>query len=282
MLQPAEKAVVSVILPCYNYAHFLGEALDSVLAQSYSHWECIIINDGSPDNTEEIALQYCNKDKRFKYLHKENGGPASARNFGIKLSAGKYILPLDPDDMIAEGFIEKALEIIESDPDVKIVASPAQMFGDVNKVIPIPAFNLRELLIVNYLFNTSLYRREDFDKTNGYDEEIFGLEDWDLWISILKTGGTVKVLPFAGYHYRQKNECVFRDLIRDKERLFRHQLKMYLNHIDVYKQQFDSPVHLIQENEKLNRVINNYQETRSYKWGYRIQNFKNRLRNFLK
>ena len=65
--------LVSIIVPCYNQAQYLPETLDSVLAQTYPYWECIIVNDGSPDNTEEIAKHYCEKDNRFKYLFKENG-----------------------------------------------------------------------------------------------------------------------------------------------------------------------------------------------------------------
>ena len=96
-----QKSIVSIIVPCYNYAALFREALDSVLAQTYDDWECIIVNDGSTDDTEEIALQYCQKDERFIYFYKENGGHSSARNYGIKKSKGEYILPLDPDDKIA-------------------------------------------------------------------------------------------------------------------------------------------------------------------------------------
>ena len=93
---------VSVIVPCYNQAQFLDEALMSVLNQSYANWECLIINDGSPDNTEDVALRWCNKDERFVYLKKENGGLCAARNMGIEKATGEFILPLDADDKIAE------------------------------------------------------------------------------------------------------------------------------------------------------------------------------------
>ncbi len=97
------EKLVSIVVPCYNQAHFLDETLQSVLDQSYSNWECIIVNDGSPDNTEDIAKQWCNKDYRFTYLYKENGGLCSARNAGISISKGEFILPLDSDDIIAPG-----------------------------------------------------------------------------------------------------------------------------------------------------------------------------------
>ena len=74
------KKLVSVVIPCYNQAEYLPETLDSLIAQNYKNWEGIIVNDGSPDNTEEIALAYLEKDQRFKYFSKENGGLSSARN----------------------------------------------------------------------------------------------------------------------------------------------------------------------------------------------------------
>lgn len=73
-------SLISVIVPCYNQAQYLDECLQSVLDQTYQNWECIIVNDGSPDNTEEIALRWTKKDSRFRYLKKENEGLSSARN----------------------------------------------------------------------------------------------------------------------------------------------------------------------------------------------------------
>ena len=87
--------LVTVIVPCYNQGEYLNDALLSILNQTYSKWECIIINDGSRDNTSEIANFWCKQDHRFKYLKKDNGGLSSARNAGLKISIGKYIQFLD-------------------------------------------------------------------------------------------------------------------------------------------------------------------------------------------
>src|SRR6185312_8990606 len=181
-MEPIESPIVSVIVPCYNYAHFLGEALDSVLAQTFPHWECIIINDGSTDNTEEIALEYCKKDARIKYFYKENGGHSSARNFGIKASVGKYILPLDADDRISNIYLEKAIEILETETDVKLVTGEVQLFGNTDSRLKMPVFDLRSFLIVNYITISSLFRRSDYDCTKGFDETMLVFEDWDLFI----------------------------------------------------------------------------------------------------
>ena len=83
---------VSIIVPCYNQAHYLDESLQSLLDQTYTNWECILVNDGSPDATEEIAKQWEARDSRFVYLYKENGGVSSARNLGIATAKADFIL----------------------------------------------------------------------------------------------------------------------------------------------------------------------------------------------
>lgn len=271
---PKAQSLVSVIIPCYNYAHFLPEALESVIAQTYAAWECIIINDGSSDNTEDIALKYCEKDGRFKYLYKENGGHSSARNLGIRNSKGFYILPLDADDKISTYFLERAVKEIESDNEIKLVCAKTQLFGDNEKIATIPKYNFRELLIWNYLFATNLFRRKDFDKTSGYDEQMLLYEDWNLWINLLKDGGRVIEMPFVGYYYRQKADSVFAKGQNDKKRMFKDLLRHYYSNIDVYEQYFDNPIFLIQENEKMNRVIKAYQQSKTYQLGLKIRKIK--------
>ncbi|MEO7046083.1 MAG: glycosyltransferase family 2 protein [Ferruginibacter sp.] len=273
-----KHALVSVIVPCYNYAHFLAEALDSVLAQTYPHWECIIINDGSPDNTEEVALAYCKKDARIKYFYKANGGHSSARNFGIKHSSGKYILPLDADDILSESYVEKAVDVLEKDENIKLVTGHVQLFGNTNEKISFTTFDLRSFLIVNYITISSLFRRSDFDKTNGFDETMKVFEDWDLFIGLLKEGGVIKELPFVCLYYRKKDVSMFHDNLKNKSQLFLDQLRVYNNNIDIYQKYFDSPIVLIQENEKMNRVIRNYQRSRTYKIGLKVHKFINQFR----
>src|SRR5688572_19542177 len=95
-----DMPLVSIIVPCYNQAHYLKEAIESVQAQTYQNWECIIVNDGSPDDTEERALELLKKDNRLHYYKKENGCVAAARNFGIANANRQYFLRLDADDKI--------------------------------------------------------------------------------------------------------------------------------------------------------------------------------------
>ena len=122
---------ISIIVPCYNQVQYLDECLQSVLDQTYTNWECLIIDDGSPDNTEDLAKIWVEKDERFHYFKKENGGVSSARNFGIEKSTGIYILPLDGDDKIAENYLKLASEKLEQGFDV--VYCLAKYFGERNE-----------------------------------------------------------------------------------------------------------------------------------------------------
>ena len=104
--------LISVIVPCYNQAQYLDECLQPVLDQTYTDWECIIVNDGSPDHTEEVAKKWLEKDNRFRYIYKENGGLSSARNAGIREAKGEWIQFLDSDDKINTISFELLTKII--------------------------------------------------------------------------------------------------------------------------------------------------------------------------
>ena len=110
--------LISIIIPCYNQVAFLPETLQSVLDQSYEHWECIIVNDGSLDNTEEVALEWCQKDSRFNYLKKENGGLSSARNAGLKIAKGEYIQFLDSDDILEKDKLLQQSSFFQTNIDI--------------------------------------------------------------------------------------------------------------------------------------------------------------------
>src|SRR3954453_47588 len=100
----------SVIVPCFNLATYLPETLASVSAQTYRDWECLIVDDGSTDNTEEVATEWMRRDSRFKLLSKPNGGVSSALNYGIERSAGDYLLFMGADDIIYKEYLAKANE----------------------------------------------------------------------------------------------------------------------------------------------------------------------------
>jgi len=230
---------VSIIVPCYNQAQYLEEALQSVLEQTYLNWECIIINDGSPDNTEEIAKEWVKKDIRFNYIFKQNGGLCSARNSGIELSNGEFILPLDADDKIEPNYLELAIESFKQDTTLKVVYYKAEKFGDESGKLDLKPFSLKNLAIENMIFCTALFKKEDWILVNGYDEEmIYGLEDWEFWIAILKNGGMVKQLDYIGFFYRVKSKSMLKELNSEKSKyLFEY---ISIKHADFFVRELGS------------------------------------------
>jgi glycosyltransferase involved in cell wall biosynthesis len=203
-----ETKLVSVIVPCYNQADYLGETLECVKNQTYSAWECIIINDGSTDHTAIIADDWCAKDARFKHLNIKNNGVSNARNTGILASNGFYILPLDGDDKISENYIENLVEAFESGENVKVAYGTAYKFGAVNEKWELSKYSFNELLFSNMIHCSGLFKKTDFLLLpDGYDIKMHeGLEDWEFWINFLKDGGEAICVDSAIFYYRIKKE----------------------------------------------------------------------------
>lgn len=231
--------LVSIIVPCYNQAQYLNEALQSVLDQTYTNWECIIVNDGSPDHTEEVAKRWVEKDARFVYLKKENGGLSSARNYGISYAKGKFILPLDADDKIATNYVELAVQSFQMDSSLKLVYCKAGKFGEEEGLWQLQPFSLLDLARFNMIFCSAVFRKEDWELVGGYDEKmIYGLEDWEFWIAILKNGGGVKCLNEVGFYYRIRANSMARTT--NQNHLSYSENYVAKKHIDFYVSNYDS------------------------------------------
>lgn len=196
---------VSVIVPCYNQEDFVEDTLESIRRQSYKNIECIIINDGSSDGSLNRIIQFCSKDSRFSYIDKNNEGVAVARNTGISHSSGKYILPVDADDIIAEDYIKECVTVLESHPEIKVVYCRAQKFGEVNYEWILPPYSLETELCRNCIFCSAMFKKDDFDKSQGYNPNMKeGFEDWDFWISFLGHGEKVYKIDKILFYYRIK------------------------------------------------------------------------------
>lgn len=229
------KEVVSVVVPCYNQAEFLDEALQSVLDQTYQNWECIIVNDGSPDNTREIALKWVEKDGRFKYVEKENEGLSAARNTGIDNASGAYILPLDNDDKISPKYIEEAVKVFEDDPEVKLVYCKARLFGEKNKKWKLADYSYRDMVLKNMIFCSCLYRKKDFEKTGGYATYMStAWEDWEFLIRFLDPDS--KVVRLDGYHFFYRIKKSSMSDAADKRVNGDLYLELFKRHQDIYLQ----------------------------------------------
>jgi len=229
--------LISVIMPCYNYGHFLPDALESVLAQKYSHLECIVIDDGSTDNTRKIACGYCDRDPRIAYVHQQNQGLSAARNTGIRHASGKYILPLDADDKIAPDYARMAVPVLEERPSVGIVYCEARFFGSVNKRFELPPYAFPDILLANSIFASAFFRKEDWARCGGYKENMKdGWEDYDFWLSLIELGREIYKIPHELFFYRQGHTSMQKIANACQENLY---AQIARNHPDLYIKNMD-------------------------------------------
>jgi len=234
--------LISIIVPCYNHAQYLDECLESVLGQIYTNWECIIVDDGSPDKTEEISQSWINKDSRFQYLYKKNGGLSSARNAGIKVSNGGFILPLDADDILHPDCLKKMMLILKNNHSISIVSCYTKCFKGnktniVSELKPLGS-NYRDLMFENKLIASSLFRKECWEEVGGYDENMNkGFEDWEFWLNITKRQRTFYFVEEFLFYYRKSKKSMLVDALNNHaetnmEYIFRKHQDIYCKHFD--------------------------------------------------
>ena len=220
--------LVSVIVPCYNQAQYLSETLQSVLDQTYTNWECIIVNDGSTDHTEAVALVWCEKDSRFRYLYKKNGGLSSARNAGIAVSKGKYLQFLDSDDLIKSNKFK--LQLIDLDvADVSICdyfpfKDGTQEMVKHRYLSPFLSENNFKNEIINdwecrksIPCHSVLFKKEIIETNNiRFDESLPNHEDWVFWVMLLYYSDIVKfnLQVLALYRIRDNSMSIDYKLMR--------------------------------------------------------------------
>lgn len=183
----------------------MDETLESVIGQTYSNIEIVLIDDGSTDSSGEKCDLWGKRDGRIRVLHTANNGPGTARNIGINESSGEYIIPVDSDDAIDSRYVEKAVAILEKRQDVGIVYCKADLFGDDEGEWRLPPFSLAEMLICNCVFATAMFRRKDWELAGGYyDGMKWGIEDYDFWLSIIQLGRKVYQIPETLFYYRKR------------------------------------------------------------------------------
>lgn len=237
-MKPASSPppLVSVVIPCYNQAQYLREAVESVAAQSYPQREIVIVDDGSPDDTRAVAQALT---AEFPYLpislvEQANGGLSRARNAGIAQARGRYILPLDADDKIHPEMLAKCVDLLESRPDIAIAYTDYQHFGDVDFVQRTPEYDFTVLSTQKCLHTaTALYRKAAWTATGGYKANmVWGMEDWEFWIHCGKLGYFGHRIPEALFYYRAK---LAGSMIQVQRAHFEELwARIVLNHPDLY------------------------------------------------
>ncbi len=263
---------VSIIVPCYNQAHYLNESLQSVLNQTYTDWQCIIVNDGSPDDTEVIARQWEVRDSRFIYLYQENAGVSSARNLGITTATADFILTLDADDKYEPSFLEKAMKVLAHNPEIGIVSSWGRCFTDKKKlqVFKSTASSVSDFLFYNGLNNgSSLFRKGCWEQAGGYDENPEnGLEDWEFYLRVCDLGWKVHIIEEVLFFYRQhatsRTIAVNKKHNQAKKYLFLKNKAIYCTHYETLIDQF------LKASDLEKAEINKFKYTIDYKLGAAI------------
>lgn len=192
--------LVSIIIPCYNQGQYLEEVLQSLSLCDKNLFETIIINDGSTDdytNTYTKQLQQSG----YQVVFQENKGLAGARNTGIALAKGEYILPLDADNKIRPDYLTIAIEVFGKNPEVAVVYGDACYFGERQGLWKVGKFNLQKMMLYNYIDACAVVRKNIFEKLGPYDSNMKkqGMEDWDLWLRI----------GFAGYQFHYVEQALF-------------------------------------------------------------------------
>ena len=203
-LVPRAGALVSIIIPCHNCEKTLPQTLQSVLNQSYQRLEVFLIDDGSSDRTLQLIKEFAATHTKWSptVIQQANRGPAAARNAAAKTATGEFLLHLDSDDEIAWDFIEQCLKMFEVDPSLDVVFTEAVFFGSKNKIWALSDVSIPALYCHNQLTVTSMVRASSFHRVGGFDEQLMGYEDWDLWISLARSGARFKHLREPLFLYR--------------------------------------------------------------------------------
>lgn len=208
-----DAPLVSVVIPCYNMGEYIKETIDSVKSQTFKDFEIIVVDDGSDDPATVACLDTLAVDQTVRLYRTSNHGLSAARNNGIAMARGRYILPLDGDDLIAPDFLDKTVAVLDRYPEIRVVATDAQLFGAVNRVKRLPEFSVKRLLSENLLFATSLFRKSDWQAVGGYCTAMrFGWEDWEFWLAICKQDRHVVRLTEPIFLYRIRENSMNRSM----------------------------------------------------------------------
>ncbi len=264
------QPLVSIIIPCYNTAAYIRETLESVYNQTYQNFEIIAIDDGSTDNTLEILHECAVAEPRLKVIAQENTYCVKARIHAIQYAQGDYLVCLDSDDILEKNYLKVCVEAAEENKDLAIIYTDAILFDAKNKPWKLPEFKLPDFLLQNCIYITALIRKTHYNAVGGFDSNMTFIEDWELFISIIKNGGKVKRIHQPLFLYRQRiDESSVSNLASDT-RLSDNMLRIYNKHYEFYKENgifFQSLTESMVKQYQVNRKKYNHPFRKYfYKW----------------
>lgn len=253
---------VSIIIACYNHAQFLEQAVNSALNQDYPNLEVIIANDGSTDNSLEIAKKF-ESHNDVKIITHKNKGVVFTRNNAIDHASGDYLLSLDADDYLADNsIVSKMVKKLEADK-VDLVFGNYQCFGEVNLLSKPELKPMSDLLIANFISATSLFTRKIFTKVGMYSSKMnLGYEDWEFAIKVAYYGKISK-LEETIFYYRthnvsrnteafKKHDQLFKQIIQNNKEIYAEYL---IDIVDSFKSHSNDLKKRIKAQKKLKKYL---------------------------
>ncbi len=189
-----EKGLVSIITPLYNGEKYIGETIKSVISQTYTNWEMIIVNDGSKDNSESIVMSYAKNEPRIHYVKQDNAGSAAARNNGIRHCKGQYIALLDADDLWSPEFLTSQISFMKEKNAIVVHSSYKRINEDGVEILrPYPAkkvVSVKDMQMTNHIAClTGLYDSSKYGKIYLREELKSIRDDYAYWLDIVKLAG---------------------------------------------------------------------------------------------
>ncbi|MDR0926259.1 MAG: glycosyltransferase [Ignavibacteria bacterium] len=233
-----DNPMVSVVVPLYNYQEYVLETIDSVVKQTYKDWELIIVDDCSTDNSYNVVRLHIQNLQGYNIRLEHNArnvGLSATRNAGISKANGKYILPLDADDMLAPTYLERTMaEMLASGADM--VYTGLQCFGDENNIIQGIPYDAALMLLINIMPSCSLFKREVWENVGGYDESFTQAEDYNFWLSSMQNGFIGKLVAEPLVLYRVHSDSMSHE-VDDYAKGNEMQAKLMLAHRELFEEQ---------------------------------------------
>ncbi len=252
-----KQPLISIIIPTYNRAHLIGETLDSVLAQIYPNWECIIVDDGSSDNTAILIADYIKKDNRFQYHQRPVDrikGANACRNYGFEVSKGEYVKWFDSDDVMLPNLLEKQILSFNKDVDVSVCKLT---FYDFDRGISIKENRIFSTYLIedyftgkiSFYISGPLWKRSFLKKqANLFDVLITNLDDWDFNLRMLYQEPSIVYVDEALIQYRIHGDSLSQEIN-----------KLNFNEIQSEFRAREKHLKLLKINKLINlRILQNY------------------------
>lgn len=231
-----QRTLVSIIIPAYNRAHIIASTLDSVLEQSYPHWECLIVDDGSSDGTEEVVRRYCQKDQRFKFYNRPKShlpGANGARNYGALKSEGEYLVFLDSDDLLHRDYLSIKIELLEQHELDVVISRHTTLLEDIGNgtgevtLLKKYSYDIDFILSRNITITSDCLMRKELVLTTLFDETLRRFQDHEFYIRFFRQTMNIAIIEKKLYYHRMDGETISSAVIKGEDIMLANQIRIH-------------------------------------------------------